>query len=142
MQPLSYKTSQLCKGIFWITDQEDIYSNKLVFLIPVDNFGNIDPSVDRLSLNSKNHDNYNHKKVWDSLNSKDTHNKSFDYYPRGRVEIANSRATIYASPHLCTDAVIEWVKDTFNLTEQNGIKRIRFVADHSDHYLCCLDSGS
>ncbi len=131
--------SQLYKGIFWITDIDEVSSESLVFLIPVDSIGNIDPSVDRMNLNSKNNDNYNHKKLWESLNSRETHNKSFDYYPRGRVEVSKGKATIYANPHICTETVVEWIVETFNLTEQNGIKKIKVVPDNSCHYNCNLD---
>ena len=126
---------KLYKGVFWITDQEDLDNNELVFRIPVDPFGNTDPSVDRSTLNSKNHENYNHRKLWESLGSKITHNKEFDYYPRGRVEISNGKAVIYASPYICTEEIIAWIKSMFNITEHNGIKKIRVVPDNSAHYI-------
>ena len=127
------------KGIFWITDLENVAENRLYFRIPVDAMGIIDPSVDRMSLNSKNLDNYNHEKVWESLTSKETHNKRFDYYPRGRVEISRGKATIYANSHICTEEVVEWIRDRFNLTEENGILSVRVVQDNSAHYKCYLD---
>lgn len=131
--------SQLYKGIFWITDLDNISNNELYFQIPVDFLGNIDPSVDRIRLNSKNNDNYNHKNMWNDLSSRQTHNKSFDYYPRGRVEIMNGKAVIYANPNICTSEVVDWIKDRFNLTNHNGIKSVKVMPDHSEHYKCYLD---
>ena len=130
---------RLYKGVFWITDLENMGENDLFFKIPVDSQGVIDPSVDRMSLNSKNNDNYNHKRLWERLGSKVTHGKEFDHFPRGRVEIANEKAIIYASPYICTEDIIDWIIDKFNLTEQNGIKSIRVVPDNSSHYKCHLD---
>jgi len=134
-----FEDSQLYKGIFWITDLEDIGANQLYFQIPVDAYGNIDLEFDRMCLNSKNADNYNHKNVWGELSSKETHNKPFDYYPRGRVEIANAKATIYLNSHICTTEVIDFIKRKFNLTDHNGIKKVSVVVDGSDHYQCYLD---
>lgn len=136
---LTNDKKQVYKGIFWITDLENIAENKLFFRIPVDPFGNIDPSVDRMSLNSKNLDNYNHKNVWEGLSSKDTQNKGFDYYPRGRVEISKGKATIYANSHICTEDIVEFVRDRFNLIEENGICKVRVVPDNSFHYECYMD---
>ena len=131
--------SQLYKGIFWIKDLEDIDFNQLYFQIPVDMDGNIDDEFDRMRLNSKNNDNYNHKLVWDSLPSKETDAKSFDYYPRGRVEISNGKVIIYANPNICTDSVVDWIVKRFNLTSHNGIKSVRIIPDYSVHYRCYLD---
>ena len=131
--------SQLYKGIFWITDLEDVDKNDLYFQIQVDFLGNIDPSVDRIRLNSKNNDNYNHKNLWNDLSSRQTHNKPFDYYPRGRVEITNGKAVIYANPNICTGEVVDWIKDKFNLTSHNGIKSVKIMPDYSEHYKCFLD---
>ena len=131
--------SQLYKGIFWITDMDDIDSNQLYFQIPVDLDGNIDSDFDRMRLNSKNNDNYNHQLVWKTLSSNETCNKSFDYYPRGRVEIANGKATIYANPNICISKVVDWLTRKFNLNSHSGITKVRVVPDHSEHYQCYLD---
>lgn len=129
----------LCKGIFWIIDMENIDENSLIFPIPVNFLGTIDDSVDRRKLNSKNHDNYNHEKTWKSLDYRATRNKRFDFYPRGRVEIRNRKATIYASPYICEEDVMEWIIENFGLTKENGIQKIRIIPDNSSHYRCHLD---
>lgn len=68
-----------------------------------------------------------------------TNNKKFNYYPRGRVQIANGKATIYANPNICTQDVMYFIIDMFNLSGSNGITKIRIIPDGSDHYKCYLD---
>ena len=45
---------------------ENLKQNTLCFKIPVDPSGDINPSFDRLMLNFKNQDNYNHKRLWEN----------------------------------------------------------------------------
>jgi hypothetical protein len=134
--------TNLYRGIFWIKDIDNIEQSDLYFQIPCDNNGNInDPEFSMPDLQSSTgKDNYNHKRVWNSLDKKYTDNKSFDYYPRGRVEISNGKATIYASPYIANDKLKNWLIDKFNLTPSNGIKKIRIIADGSEHYKCYLDT--
>lgn len=130
----------LYRGIFWIPDIDNIYNSDLYFQIPCDSYGNIDSNFNLGdNVSSKNRDNYNHKNLWNSLPSKITKNKSFDYYPRGRVEINNGIAIIYHSPYIPQDELKQWVTDKFNLTKINGIKKVRLIADGSKHYHCYLD---
>lgn len=132
---------QLYRGIFWITDIDDVYSSKLYFTIPCDSNGIINDTTFSISpqMSSVGSDNYNHKKVWNQLPSKITKNKSFDYYPRGRVEISNGVAKVFHSPHIPQKELKEFVTDKFNLTQHNGIRKIKMIADGSDHYKCYLD---
>lgn len=125
------------KGIFWIIDLESL-DNKLVFKISVDFKGNIKGN-NIFKLNSKKHNNYNHKKTWEELSEKKYKGKSYDYYPRGRVEINNCKATIYANPNICTDTIMAWIIDEFGLYRNNGIKKISIITDHSKHYRCYMD---
>ncbi|NLT47103.1 MAG: FHIPEP family type III secretion protein [Clostridiales bacterium] len=129
----------LCKGIFWITDMENVENNHMIYQIPVDNMGNIDESVDRTTLNSKNQDNFNHRKTWKSLNTKETRNKAFDYYPRGRVEISRGKAVIFATPCICTEEIMKWIQEKFELTVENSIQTVIVMPDYSEHYRCHLD---
>lgn len=129
----------LYKGIFWIKDLDDLYHNKLYFQIPVDSNGDLQNSSEILRLNSKNSDNYNHKNTWNELSKTDTDGHDYNYYPRGRVEINHGKAIIYANPNICTDDVKDWIIDKFNLTKSNGINKVVFKPDFSDHYKCYLD---
>ena len=134
------ESRDLSRGIFWITDIDNIDNNKLYFQIPCDKNGNVQsqPNV-CLDLNAKSGTTYNHERTWSQLSSKYTQNKPFNYYPRGRVEIANGKATIYLSLHIATDEVKQWCIDKFNLTPVHGITKVRLVADGSAHYKCQLD---
>lgn len=131
----------LYRGIFWITDINNIENSKLYFQIPCDSNGNINDDTFNINadMSSKGNDNYNHKNVWNTLDKKYTHNKAFNYYPRGRIEINNGKAIIYVSPHIATDELKDWVIDKFNLTSFNGINKVRIIADGSEHYKCYLD---
>lgn len=129
----------LCKGIFWVTDKENVEENHMIYQIPVDHMGHIDESVDRSQLNSKNKDNFNHKTTWKSLNTKETRNKRFDYYPRGRVEISHGKAIIFATPCICTEEIMGYIKEKFELTVENGIQTVIVMPDYSEHYRCHLD---
>ena len=128
--------SQLYKGIFWINDLEDIYNNKLYFQVPCDAFGEIDSDIE---LNSKSGKSFNHENTWKKLSYKETNGEVYNYYPRGRVEIANGKAIIYCSPYICTDELKNWIIQKYNLTKHNGINSVRLVADGSNHYKCYLD---
>ena len=131
-------STDLYKGIFWITDVADLRGEQLIFRIPVTPEGVvIDP--ENLDLNSKNVDNYNHRLLLEGLPSGMTHNKIYNYYPRGRVEIRRHKATIYLNPNIATEDVMGFLIDKFGLTSDNGITDVIMKADGSDHYKCHLD---
>lgn len=130
--------TKLFRGVFWITDVENISGSELYFRIPCNENGmaivDIPPE-----FSAKNAGNFNHKKLWENLPKKSTSGKPFDYYPRGRVEIRNHTAIVYHSPHIPQDKLKDWLVDKFNLTAANGIRKIRLIADGSEHYRCFLD---
>ena len=136
--------NQLCSGIFWIlSDHYDLNVFKfLMFNIPCDSNGNpiITPSI---KLNSKGGNTYNHKKIWEEEIKNNSeyrpyNKKDYDYYPRGRVEISNNRATIFLNPHISSSDFIELIKLNFGLLPDN-ISDIRIITDGSTHYQCFLD---
>lgn len=129
---------QLYKGVFWIVDLENTYNNSnYCFTIPSDEYGNV--QADDLYLNAKSGTTYNHEKLWNTLSKRMTQGKPFNYYPRGRVEIQNGKATIYLNPNINTKEIVKFLVDEFNLTERNGIKKIIIHSDGSNHYKCFLD---
>ena len=128
----------LCKGIFWVKDVDDIYGTGLFFPINCDINGKVQNDLDYNS-SSNNGRTYNHEKLWKNLSPKITDNKKYDYYPRGRVEINRGKAIIYCSLYIACDELKDWCIDKFNLTAFNGIKSIRIVSDGSSHYKCFLD---
>lgn len=138
------EAKELSYGIFWVlTDDWELESHTLLsFEIPCDTYGT--PLGNHtMKFNSKNGMNYNHKMVWETVVQADSayrpYNKNpFDYYPRGRVQIANNKAQIYLNPNICTKCVIEEIKTAFGLSPDT-ISQIRVVADRSAHYRCCMD---
>ena len=138
------KNHDLCAGIFWIiTDDCDLDEYMLLsFEIPCDVFGN--PSgTHTIELNAKSGNTYNHRKIWENeIKNKPIHkpyNKmDYNYYPRGRVEIANDRATIFLNPRIFEPCVISEIEKRFGLT-QNNISERRVIADGAAHYECWLD---
>lgn len=130
--------TELYKGIFWITEVDDWSAEQLIFRIPVTPAGEvIEP--EKLDLNSKNVDNYNHRLLWENLPTKITHNKPYNYYPRGRIEIKRGKAVIYANPNICCEELINLLTERFGLIEENGIVEVSLKADGSNHYKCYLD---
>lgn len=130
-------SNKLYKGIFWFKDLDDISQNSMYYRLPCDNKGNI---MDRGDYSDevfgKSGTNLNHEKFWNALPSRDTDNKEFDYYPRGRVEIKNGKATIFITQDLVNyqKEVIEFIKDKYNLNVANGIIKISVSFDGSNHY--------
>ena len=140
------EAKQLCSGIFWIlSDCYDLSDYELLtFNIPCDPDGNPN-NTHSIVLNSKSGNTYNHKKLWESevknnRKYRPYNKKSYDYYPRGRIEISNNRAVIYLNPHINKPDFIDIIKQNFGLFPCN-ISEVRIIADGSDHYQCFLDRG-
>lgn len=76
---------------------------------------------------------YNHKLLWEHVRPAGCR-VSFDYYPRGRVEIdPKGRPVVYMSPHIGAERTVE-IKKAFSLSAE-PIVRI----DGSRHYRSYLD---
>lgn len=127
---------ELYSGVFWIKDIDNP-TDELIFQIPTLSDGEVDD--EGLNLNAKSGNTYNHEKLWKELPSNLTDNKPFDYYPRGRVMIKNGVADIYANPHLLAENIKSFITNNYHLFQINGIKKIRWHADNSEHYKCYLD---
>ena len=48
-------------------------------------------------------------------------------------------AKIFHSPQIPQDELRQFVIDKFHLTQHNGIKKIKMIADGSERYKCYLD---
>ena len=126
------------KGIFWIVDRDNLDNNgNYLFRILCSASGDILEVLSGEGI-SKNGKNYNHKKIWDSLSKDYTLGKPFDYFPRGRVEIANNKVRVYLNPIINIDEIQEYIKKEFGL-DSKEIKKIDFISDGSNHYICHLD---
>ena len=107
-------------GVFWVID------NKLV-AFPFD-------TNDTFGV-AKSGITYNHKKLWEHVKSK-YKNKTYNYYPRGRVDFTNRGiAIIYMNPNI-DDSFIPQIRQEFGIIEEPKI-----YYDYSDHYKCYLDDG-
>ena len=112
-------------GVFWIIDDED-----RILAYP---FG----SADSPSGVAKSGNTYNHKRLWSDLKPLGT-KKSYNYYPRGRVDWGNQgRPTIYLNPNI-DESYINDIKLEFGIRPSDKCK-IQY--DYSDHYKCHLDDG-
>jgi hypothetical protein len=96
----------------------------------------------KIELNAKSRKTYNHKKFWKNEIQNNPHHKphnkkSFDYYPRGRVAIANNRADIYLNQNINKPTILSEIKQRFGL---HGVSKVRVIVDNSTHYQCFIDT--
>ena len=127
---------KLYRGIFWIKDIERLASVVLKAECNSNGFFIIVPDFELLAKSGAE---FNHQAAWSTLPKRETENKPYNYYPRGRVEIRNSKAVIYANGNIVDDRLREWAINEFNLIEENGIEKVKLKTDMSNHYLCYLD---
>ena len=129
--------NRLFRGIFWVKDTKG-FSDTVVVKAECDASGAF-INLRNTCLLSKNGKEFNHKAAWDTLPKQKTEKKPYNYYPRGRVQIKNGCAVIYANANIISDKLRKWVAKEFNLSKENGINKIMMKADMSNHYLCYLD---
>ena len=84
-------------------------------------------------------DSISHKDAWSQIaqrENKQFRHLEYDHYPRGRVVIRNSRATVYLNRNLLEDGVLvlETIAYTF------CIKNYKTHAEGGKHYRCYIDS--
>ena len=124
------------RGIFWIKDLDNLESNSN-YLIKIETNENGEALNYPFPLNSKNGNDYTHKASWPLLPSNQTRNKTFDYYPRGRVEIKNGDKTIYFNPILNKEEIINYIKKEYCLSGE-----VKIIPDFHKHYKCNLDRSN
>lgn len=129
--------NRLQRGIFWVKDT-NIFLDVVVFKAECDENGVFDNLLN-MCLLSKSGKEFNHKSVWNTLPKQKTEKKPYNYYPRGRVQIKNGCAVIYANANIISDKLKKWAIEEFNLSKENGINKIMLKTDMSNHYLCYLD---
>ena len=99
------------RGLFWYVDGE-----LLCFPVSgaeVDTVGN------------------NHRRFWKTLPHSLTGGMSYNYFPRGRVELRHGKAVVYLHPSLCTPGIDIRIRHAFSLPNE---MQVAFKADGSRHY--------
>lgn len=114
------------KGIFWYSPKANALICKKVFC---DDRG---AALENVEYTPKSGENFNHETEWQKIPRSITDGKAYNYYPRGRVEIKNGKATIYLNPVLKTEAIQKMIISEFHLIKENI--NVRFVSDGSLHY--------
>jgi len=119
------------KGLFWAIDNG---GERMILAYPAacDMSGAVEAG--QPPYNSKKGDSFSHERSWplavESLPQR-IRNKAWNHFPRGRVEVANGKATVYYNPVLADWAdfeaavICEFELDDFP---------VRFVPDYSSHY--------
>jgi len=108
------------RGVFWVVDGE-------FFAFPF-----TDENAEGVS---KSGNTYNHKKLWSIVKPKGC-SYTYNYYPRGRVEISSKgKPVIYVNPNIEESVILQIVKEFGLLTE------LEIKHDHSEHYKCYTDDG-
>ena len=119
------------KGIFWCDSFGRDSPHLIVVSVKCDADGKSDRPID---FSSKSGQNFNHKAEWQKLSRSVTRGQHFNYYPRGRVEIKNRKATIYLNPDLNNTVVLNKIIENFELKNQKDLKSIVVKSDGSSHY--------
>ena len=129
------KINDIYRGIFWIIDRKCLANNNdYLCKIKTNEFGDVLESD--YQLDSKNVDDYNHKITWQQLDGKLTKRKPFNFYPRGRISIKNSKCFIFINPLLNTKEIIGYLVDSYNLKSFADSNKLKVIEDYSEHYKC------
>lgn len=119
------------KGIFWyVPNQHRLISVKVL----CDENGNASKYI---NYSSKSGENFNHKFEWQKFDKNITNNNPYNYYPRGRVEIKNGKATIFFNPILNRFDIHDLIMSEFGLVGRINI--IKKIVDGSKHYEYLID---
>ena len=124
--------SVLGKGLFWFIKGIDGESYILNFKMACFRDG---VTVEEVESGFCATDGISHKDAWEQLKkNQDTKGKSYNYFPRGRVQIKRGVATIYLNPVLNSECFINGLIESFGLRTDNGISKIKVKPDNSRHY--------
>ena len=118
------------KGIFWCDSFGRDSPHLIVVSVKCDADGKSDRPID---FSSKSGQNFNHKAEWQKLSRSVTRGQPFNYYPRGRVEIKNRKATVFLNPIINKECIVSKIIDEFALMSGELIG-INIKSDGSDHY--------
>jgi len=122
----------LMKGLFWKIPNNNGERKILTYAAACDRNGIAEEG--QPAYNSKKGDSFSHERAWPLASEnlpQRIRSKPWNFYPRGRVEIANGKATIYYNPLLAQWTGFEAA--VIREFELDGFPA-RFVPDYSKHY--------
>ncbi len=125
------------KGIFWCANFDTECPELITVSAACDKNGD---SKELVRFSSKSGNNFNHRPEWERLDRSITAGRPFNYYPRGRVEIKNGKATVFLNPVINKECVVRRIMDAFELMT-GELNCINIKSDGSSHYRFTCESA-
>lgn len=125
------------KGIFWCANFDTECPELITVSAACDKNGD---SKEPVRFSSKTGNNFNHRPEWERLDRSITAGRPFNYYPRGRVEIKNGKATVFLNPVINKECVVRRIMDAFELMT-GELNCINIKSDGSSHYRFTCESA-
>lgn len=124
------------KGIFWCANFDTECPELITVSAACDKNGD---SKEPVRFSSKSGNNFNHRPEWERLDRSITAGRPFNYYPRGRVEIKNGKATVFLNPAINKECIVRRIMDAFELMT-GELNCINIKSDGSSHYRFTCES--
>lgn len=125
------------KGIFWCANFDTECPELITVSVACDKNGD---SKELVRFSSKSGNNFNHRPEWERLDRSITAGRPFNYYPRGRVEIKNGKATVFLNPAINKECIVRRIMDAFELMT-GELNCINIKSDGSSHYRFTCESA-
>ena len=125
------------KGIFWCANFDTECPELITVSAACDKNGD---SKELVRFSSKSGNNFNHRPEWERLDRSITAGRPFNYYPRGRVEIKNGKATVFLNPAINKEFIVYRIMDAFELMT-GELNCINIKSDGSSHYRFTCESA-
>ena len=125
------------KGIFWCANFDTECPELITVSAACDKNGD---SKELVRFSSKSGNNFNHRPEWECLDRSITAGRPFNYYPRGRVEIKNGKATVFLNPAINKECIVYRIMDAFELMT-GELNCINIKSDGSSHYRFTCESA-
>ena len=125
------------KGIFWCANFDTECPELITVSAACDKNGD---SKELVRFSSKSGNNFNHRPEWERLDRSITAGRPFNYYPRGRVEIKNGKATVFLNPAINKECIVYRIMDAFELMT-GELNCINIKSGGSSHYRFTCESA-
>lgn len=125
------------KGIFWCANFDTECPELITVSAACDKNGD---SKEPVRFSSKSGNNFNHRPEWERLDRSITAGRPFNYYPRGRVEIKNGKATVFLNPAINKECIVRRIMDAFELMT-GELNCINIKSDGTSHYRFTCESA-